>query len=184
MQAEILLYDKHSLKTLNVIIIRQVCCRFYLSVRNCKFVKRSKPVRTYSWSGVLLEKPTGFQIVKKFPAFYGTRMFITTFASAGHLYISWATSIQSIPPHFTFWRSILILFSHLCLCSPRGLLPSDFPIKNPVYASPLPHTRYMPIPFHYSLFYQLKNIGWEYSSFSSSLCENINLQGRPLVCCC
>jgi hypothetical protein len=24
------------------------------------------------WSGVLLEKPTGVQLVKKFPAFYGT----------------------------------------------------------------------------------------------------------------
>jgi len=26
-----------------------------------------------------------FQLVKKFPAFYGTRMFITTFTSALHL---------------------------------------------------------------------------------------------------
>ena len=29
-------------------------------------------------SGVLLEKPTGSQLVKKFPAFYGTRRFITS----------------------------------------------------------------------------------------------------------
>ena len=28
------------------------------------------------WSRVLLEKPTGFQLVKKFPSFYGTRRFI------------------------------------------------------------------------------------------------------------
>ena len=34
---------------------------------------------------VLLEKLTGFQLFKKFPAFYGTRMFITTFTSARHL---------------------------------------------------------------------------------------------------
>jgi hypothetical protein len=31
------------------------------------------------WSTVLLEKPTSFQLVKKFPAFYGTRGFITAF---------------------------------------------------------------------------------------------------------
>ena len=34
------------------------------------------------WSRVLLEKLTGVQLIKKFPAFYGTRMFITTFTSA------------------------------------------------------------------------------------------------------
>jgi len=40
------------------------------------------------WSRVLPEKLTGFQLVKKFPAFYGTRMFITAFTSARHLPIS------------------------------------------------------------------------------------------------
>jgi hypothetical protein len=37
------------------------------------------------WSSVLLEKLTGSQRVKKFPAFYGTRMFITAFTSVRHL---------------------------------------------------------------------------------------------------
>jgi len=36
------------------------------------------------WSRVL-EKLTGPQLVKKFPAFYGTRRFITAFTSARHL---------------------------------------------------------------------------------------------------
>jgi hypothetical protein len=41
------------------------------------------------WSRVLLEKLTGLQLVKKFPAFYGTRRFITAFASAArHLSLS------------------------------------------------------------------------------------------------
>jgi len=31
---------------------------------------------------VLIEKLTGFQLVKKFPAFYGTRRFITAFTSS------------------------------------------------------------------------------------------------------
>ena len=34
------------------------------------------------WSTVLLEKPTDFKLFKKFPAFYGTRMFITAFTRA------------------------------------------------------------------------------------------------------
>jgi len=37
------------------------------------------------WSSVLLGKLTGYQLVKKFPAFYGTRRFITVLPSAGHL---------------------------------------------------------------------------------------------------
>jgi len=38
---------------------------------------------------VFLEKVTGFQLVKTFSAFYGTRRFITTFSSARHLSLSW-----------------------------------------------------------------------------------------------
>jgi len=49
-------------------------------------------------SRVLLEKLTGSQLVKKFPAFYGSRMFITAFTTARHLYLSYARSIQSMPP--------------------------------------------------------------------------------------
>jgi hypothetical protein len=37
---------------------------------------------------VLLEKLTDFQLVKKFPTFYGTRRFITTFTSARYLSLS------------------------------------------------------------------------------------------------
>jgi len=40
------------------------------------------------WCTVLLEKLTGFQLFKKFPAFYGTRKFIAAFTSARHLSIS------------------------------------------------------------------------------------------------
>ena len=61
------------------------------------------------WSRVLFEKLTGSQLVKKFPTFYRTRRFITAFTSARHLSLSSASSIQSIIPHRTFWRSILTL---------------------------------------------------------------------------
>ena len=54
-----------------------------------------------AWSRVLLEKLTGFQLVKKFPTFYGTRRLITAFTSARHLSPPSARLIQSIPLHPT-----------------------------------------------------------------------------------
>jgi hypothetical protein len=39
-------------------------------------------------STVLLDKLTALQLVKKFPAFYGTRRFITAFTNAHHLYVT------------------------------------------------------------------------------------------------
>ena len=50
---------------------------------------------------------------------------------------SWASPIQSIYPHPTSWRSILILFIHLHQGLPSGLFPSGFPSK-PLY-TPSPH---------------------------------------------
>ena len=81
------------------------------------------------WCRVLLEKLTGLQLVKKFPAFHETRRFITALTSVRHLSLSWASPIQSIYPHPTSSRSVLILSTHLCLGLPSGLLPSGFPTK-------------------------------------------------------
>ena len=81
------------------------------------------------WCRFLPEKLTGFQLVKKFPAFHGTRRFITALTSVRHLSLSWTSPIQSILPHPTSWRSVLILSTHLRLGLPSGLLPSGFPTK-------------------------------------------------------
>ena len=78
---------------------------------------------------VLHEKLTGLQQVKKFLAFHGTRRFITALTTVRHLSLSWASPIQSIYPHPTSCRSILILSTHLRLGFPSGLLPSGFPRK-------------------------------------------------------
>ena len=67
------------------------------------------------WCRVLLEQLTGLQLVKKFPAFHGTRRFTTALTSVRHLSLSWASPIQSTYPHPTSWRSILILSTHLRL---------------------------------------------------------------------
>jgi hypothetical protein len=69
-------------------------------------------------SRVILEKLTSVQLVKKFPAFYGIRWFITALTSARQLSLSWARSIQFNPPQPTSWRSILILSSDIRLSLP------------------------------------------------------------------
>ena len=92
------------------------------------------------WCRVPLEKLTGLQLVKKFPAFHGTRRFITALKRVHHLSLSWASPIQSIYPHPTSWRSILILSTQLHLGLPSGLLPSGFSTKTLYTPSPHPYT--------------------------------------------
>ena len=71
-------------------------------------------------SRVLLEKLTGSQLVKKLPAFRGTRRFITALTRGRHLFLSWTRSIQ-------FLKSYFSISSHLRLGLPSGLFPSGFP---------------------------------------------------------
>jgi hypothetical protein len=99
------------------------------------------------WSRVLLEKLTVLELVKKFPAFYGTLRFLTALTSAQHLSLSWASQIQSSRPHPTSWRAILIILPS-APGSPQRSLSLRFPHQNPVHTSPLPHTCYMPRPSH------------------------------------
>ena len=89
------------------------------------------------WCRVLPEQLTGLQLVKEFPAFHGTRRFITALTSVRHLSLSWARLIQSIYPHPTSWRSILILFTHLRLGG------KEFPPVSP----PRPYTLHSPHPY-------------------------------------
>ena len=145
---------------------------------NCSVSLWTDLVHTYlvsylltPWCRVLLEKLTGLQLVKKFPAFHGTRRFITALTSVHHLSLSWATPIQSIYPHPTSWRSILILSTHLRLGLPSGLLPSGFPSKT-LY-TPLSSPIRATCPAHLILldFITRTILGEEYKSFSSSLCS-------------
>ena len=79
-------------------------------------------------STVLLEKLTGSQPIKKFPAFYGAWSFITIFTWARHL--SYHEPDQSNPRHHSnSWTYNFILSSHLRLGLPSGLFPSYSPTK-------------------------------------------------------
>jgi len=53
--------------------------------------------------------------------------------------------------------------------SPKWALSFKFPRQNPVYASPLPHTRYMPRPSHSSRFITQKIMGEQYRSLTLRL---------------
>ena len=103
------------------------------------------------WCRVFFEKLTGLQLVKKFPAFHGTRRFITALTSVCHQ-----------------------LSTHLCLGLPSGLFPSGFrtktlytPLSSPIRATCSAHL----ILLH---FITRTILGEQYKSFSSSLCSNNN----------
>jgi hypothetical protein len=75
------------------------------------------------WSRELLERSLVVWTLDSFPAFYGTRRFITKLTRALHLSLSCARPIQSTSPHPTSTRSILILSNHLHLGLPSGSFP-------------------------------------------------------------
>jgi hypothetical protein len=80
-----------------------------------------------SWSRVLFEKLTGMQLVKKFPAFLWNPKFLyrTHNCPPSVPILSQLHPVPTTPSNF--WRSILILSSHLRLGLPNGLFPSGFP---------------------------------------------------------
>ena len=123
------------------------------------------------WCRVLLEKLTGLQLVKKFPAFHGARRFITEFTSVRHLSLFWASPIQSIYLHPTSWRSILILCTNLHLGLPSGIFTSGLPNQD-LYTPLSPPIR-ATCPAHLILldFITHTILGDEYRSLSSSLCS-------------
>ena len=106
-----------------------------------------------------------------FPSFYGAGRFITAYTSAHHLSLSYATSFQSIPPHSTSWRSILILSSPLCLGPLSGFFPSGF-LTKPVFA-PFLSPKHGMCHAHFILLDLITQtiFGEQYRSLSSSLCS-------------
>ena len=119
-----------------------------------------KEILLTPWCKVLLEKLTGLQLVKKLPAFHGTRRFITALTSVRHLSLSWASPIQSIYLYPISWRSIHPNIIHPSTPrSPQWSLSIRFPHQEPTHPPLRNHTRHMPSPSHSSRFYRPHNIG-------------------------
>ena len=138
----------------------------------CKHNPSHTPYLLTPWCRVLLEKLTGLQLVKKFPAFYGTRRFITALTNLRHPSLSWASPIQSIYLHPTSCRSILILSTHLHVGLPSGLFLSGFPTKT-LY-TPLSSPIRATCPAHLHILLQEEILGhdtrevWETGNWSTT----------------
>ena len=106
---------------------------------------------------VLLEKLACLQLVKKFPAFHGTRRFITALTSVRHLSILG----QANPVHIPTSHLLEIHPNIIHLSTPRSPHWSPslwFPHQNPIHPPLLTHMHHMPSPSHSSRFYHPHNI--------------------------
>ena len=122
-------------------------CYLFRKLNGCymdSFLFSSK-ILTYSLTPcniVLLEKLNGSQLVKKFPAFYGTRKFITALMSPTTC--PYPGPAQSSPySHIPLREIRLSIILPSTSGSPKWSVSLRFPHQNPIYTSPLPHTRYM-----------------------------------------
>ena len=146
----------------SITIPRNICFKYIILNTDHKLIANDN---TYIITPSMKESPSWvanrFTTSQEIPLIYGNRKFIAAFASARHLSLSWVSSIQSVIPHPTSWRSILLLSSHRHLGLPIGLLPQVSPPKLLYsYSCPLPHTHYVPRPSHSSRFYLPNVIGW------------------------
>jgi hypothetical protein len=110
------------------------------------------------------------QLLKKFPAFYGTRRSITAFTRALHWFLTWVTSNQSFTFHSTSLRSILLLSTHVRHGLPSGLLPSAFPPISYMHFSS-PHSCYLSCHSIFLGLIIIITIEVEYNLWSSLLCS-------------
>ena len=117
--------------------------QYILYVWCCRMLKVNLvSVLTYlltPWCRVLLEQLTGLQLVKKFPAFHGTRRFITALTSVCHL-SNWFAATQEIP---LISRNPKVHY-HTQGCPPPVELVCSYSRNSPHFTEPegsLPHSQ-------------------------------------------
>ena len=113
-----------------------------------------------SWSRVLLEKLTGFAANQEIPRIlWNPKVHYHTHKRPPSVPI-----LSQLHPFPTTLSHFLKVHLNIILSSTswssKWSLSLRFYHQNSVYASPLPHTHYMPRPFHSSRFYHLNSIGW------------------------
>jgi len=104
----------------------------------------------------------------KFPAFYGTRRFITAFTSARHLFLSWARLIQSMPP-IPLLEGAFDLSFHLRLGLPSNSFPQISAPRSCMHLSCRPYVPHTP-PISFFLIwspekYFVRNTEYKASSY-------------------
>ena len=95
------------------------------------------------WSEVLPTQLTVSQLVKKFLAVCGTRIFLSIFTSARHLSVILSHSNSVYYSHLIFIRLNLILYFHLLLVLPNDIFLSGFRTKTlyaPLLTQSVSHT--------------------------------------------
>jgi len=89
--------------------------------------------------------------------------------------------LSQLDPVHTPTPYFLKIYRNIIFSSKSGSgkwsLSLRFPHQNPVYATPLPHTRYMTLPSHFSRFYHSNNIGW-----GVHIIQLLIMQLLPLPC--
>jgi len=130
-------YQRHSVKS------NRYCCTVPINLQRRYLVCHISvplPLLTYlltPWCRVLLEQLTGFAVSQEIPHISpNPKAHYRTHKRPPPVSIL-ASPIQSIYPHPTSWRFILILSTHLRLGLPSGLFPSGFPTRP--YRPPSPH---------------------------------------------
>ena len=119
---------------------------FIVSLRTMTYrmSQQMRDLELTPWIRVLLERLTSGS--QEIPRILRNLGFIMASTNARHLTLSWDRSINSIPAHPIYWRTILVISFHLNLGLPSGLFTSYLPTI-PLYATLLSSTHSICISF-------------------------------------